>query len=111
MSQGTRNDRSTFCRISLWLDRSGLKNVYLNVLHGERREDRYENHPPQYRSNTSEVVAELGHAFRQVEAINFSVGQWDPYFLAFVRPLVPQLDRWAIRRGKPGMLLAIRARE
>jgi SAM-dependent methyltransferase len=106
----TIDARHPFSRLSLWLDRAGLKDLYLRAILGRRGEGRYENYPVHYRSNTPEVVGRQARAFREVEAVNFArADQWSGYFPRPLRPLIAAVDRRAIRAGRPGTLLAIRA--
>jgi SAM-dependent methyltransferase len=106
----TVDGRHWFCRLSLWAERLRLKEGYLNQLLGTRGTERYENYPVYYRSNTPRQLRRLAHRFRSCECINFSrVGQLNGYYPQALHGLANFLDRRAIRRGKPGTLLAVRA--
>jgi SAM-dependent methyltransferase len=106
----TVDARHPFCWASSWLERTGMKDLYLRLLIGERGAGRYENYPTYYRSNTPGDLSRQGHAFRELEAVNFSkVGQWNSYFPRPLHPVISMLDRRAIRAGKPGTLLLVRA--
>jgi hypothetical protein len=94
---------------SYWTERLGVKGLYLTLVAGRRGEGRYLNYPVYYRSNTPGQIARYVGAFRSCELINFSrVGQCNPYYPRCVHPLANYFDRRAIRKGKPGTLLAVR---
>lgn len=107
----TVDARHWFCRASLLAERMNIKELYLNGLLGRRgTEKRYENYPTFYRCNRPDEVRRFAAKFRSCEAINFSrVGQVDSYLPRFLGPLTRAMDRRAIRRGRPGTLLAVRA--
>ena len=70
----------------------------------------YENYPVRYRCNTPADVARFARAFRACELVSFSrVGQCTYYYPRCFHRLADRLDRRAIRLGKPGALLAVRA--
>lgn len=105
----TMDARHWFVTASLLAKRTRIKDYYLNALHGGRGDGRYENYPVHYRSNAPEQILQYTHAFRSVDLLNFTrVGQMDYYFPRWLRPLGHALDRFAIRRGKPGSILAMR---
>ncbi|WP_406695909.1 methyltransferase domain-containing protein [Singulisphaera sp. Ch08] len=106
----TVDGRHPFARASRWADRLRLKSRYLSLLHGERGIERYEDYPVYYRTNTPAQVRCHAARFRSVEFINLSrVGQWNAYLPRPLRPLADSWDRRAIRHGRPGTLLVIRA--
>lgn len=106
----TIDARHPFSRLSLLLGRLKVKDIYLNTLYGKSGPERYENYPTFYRTNTPGHVQEYAKAFRSCELINFSrVGQISPYLPRPLRPVAEAFDRRAIRQGRPGTLLAIRA--
>lgn len=106
----TVDARHWFCRASLWMERLRLKELYLSWLFGARGRERYENYPVHYRCNTPARVAHYAEAFASVQCVNLSrVGQCDELFPRFLRPLSRRLERRAVRRGKPGTLLVVRA--
>jgi hypothetical protein len=106
----TMDARHWFCHASLWAGRLRLKDWYLSALRGRRGEERYENYPVYYRSNTPRQVARYVGRFRTCECINLArVGQMNYYVPRPLQPLSDWLDRRAIARGKPGMLLLVRA--
>jgi SAM-dependent methyltransferase len=106
----TVDARHPFCKASLWAERQRFKNIYLRLMCGRRGVERYENYPVFYRSNTPEALTRYAARFSRVETINFSrVGQWSVCFPRPFRPFVDALDRRAVRQGRPGTLLMIRA--
>lgn len=106
----TVDARHPFCAISSGMGRLRLKDAYLRLRYGRRGEDRYENYPTFYRSNTPEQVERLASAFRSCEAINFArEGQYSNYLPRPLQPLARWHDRRDMRRGRPGTLLAVRA--
>jgi SAM-dependent methyltransferase len=106
----TVDARHWFARASLWAERLRLKDLYLGALFGRRGVDRYENYPVYYRSNTPRQVARYARRFGTLDFINFAkVGQCNYYYPRCLHRLADVLDRRAIRRGKPGTLLAVRA--
>lgn len=105
----TVDGRHWFCRMSRLLEQLRLKDLYLNLLLGRRGPKRYENYPTFYRSNSPPQVLPLVQRFARADFINFArIGQGDYYFPRPFRPLARCLDRWALARGRPGTLLAIR---
>jgi SAM-dependent methyltransferase len=106
----TVDARHWFCRASIWLEHLKLKEWYLSWLMGTRGSERYENYPVYYRCNTPEQVARRAKAFSSVQTLNLSrMGQADELFPRFLRPLSRRLEARAIRRGRPGTLLLVRA--
>jgi SAM-dependent methyltransferase len=106
----TMDARHWFCRASAWSDRLKIKNSYLRLLHGRRGEGRYENYPVHYRANQPAEIAAQAERFRSCQVFNLSrAGQMDFYLPKFARSVGRWLDRRAMARGKPGMLLAVRA--
>jgi SAM-dependent methyltransferase len=108
----TVDSRHWFCRFSRWFDRLHLKDVYLRFLLGRRGEERYENYPVFYRSNSPGQIAPLVRRFHRCTFHNFSrVGQCNGYFPPPLRPFVSAWDRRALRRDRPGILLAVRVQK
>jgi hypothetical protein len=107
----TVDARHWFCQASLWTERIGIKDAYLRLLRGPRGSAfRYENYPVHYRTNTPEQITRYARRFRIRECINFArEGQLVDCFPRWLHPLSRLLDRQAIRQGRPGPLLAIRA--
>jgi SAM-dependent methyltransferase len=105
----TMDARHWFCRASLWAERLKVKDMYLTALRGRRGEARYENYPVYYRSNTPEQIVRHTQRFRACETLNFArVGQCNYYVPRLLQPLANWLDRRALRRGRPGTVLAVR---
>jgi SAM-dependent methyltransferase len=105
----TMDARHWFCRASLWAERLKVKDVYLTALRGRRGKARYENYPVYYRSNTPGQIARYTQRFRSCETLNFArVGQCNYYVPRLLQPLANWLDRRALRRGRPGTVLAVR---
>jgi SAM-dependent methyltransferase len=105
----TVDARHWFPWASLLADRLRLRDLYLTRLHGKRGEDRYENYPVYYRTNTPAAVHRHARAFRRFDFQSFSaVGQSAFYFPKWMRPLADRLDAWSIGRGMPGSILAVR---
>jgi SAM-dependent methyltransferase len=106
----TVDARHWFTLVSRWAERLRVKDAYLEWFLGRRGVERYENYPAHYRTNSPRQLAHYARRFRSCELINFSrVGQLNAYFPRWLHPLANFLDRRAIRRGKPGTLLAVRA--
>jgi SAM-dependent methyltransferase len=108
----TVDARHWFCRWSRWFDRLHIKDMYLRMLLGRRGDERYENYPVFYRSNSPEQVRPLTGRFRGCDFLNFSrVGQCSSYFPRPLRPFVDAWDRRSVRRNRPGVLLAVRVQK
>jgi SAM-dependent methyltransferase len=105
----TVDGRHFVAHASIWAERLRLKDRYMNLLLGRRGEERYRNYPVYYRSNTPQQLARLTRQFASLEVVNFSrVGQCNAYYPRCFHSVANCLDRWSIRRGKPGTLLAVR---
>jgi len=107
----TVDARHPFCRLSRSADLFRIKDLYLDLLLGRTSAgSRYRNYPTYYRSNTPRQIERLARGFLTCECVNFSrVGQWGSYLPRLLRPLADWTDRRAIRKGRPGTLLIIRA--
>jgi SAM-dependent methyltransferase len=106
----TVDGRHWFARAALLAQKLRVKDYYLDRFIGERGVERYENYPVHYRCNTPAAVARFAGAFRSCEFVSFSrVGQCNYYYPRLFHGLADRLDRRAIRLGKPGVLLAVRA--
>lgn len=106
----TVDARHWFCTASTWADRLRLKNWYLSLLAGTRGKERYENYPVYYRCNTPAQVEHYARAFAAIDCLNLArPGQCDPLFPRLIRPLARRVEARSLRRGRPGVLLAIRA--
>lgn len=105
----TVDARHWFVAASLLAEKLNIKEVYLNMLHGKRGEERYENYPVYYRSNTPKQVQKYTQTYRTTDILNFHrVGQLDYYMPTKVRWLGRVLDRMVIRYGLPGSVIAVR---
>jgi SAM-dependent methyltransferase len=105
----TVDHRHWFCKFSCWFEKLRLKQLYLNWLLGKRGDERYENYPVFYRSNSPEQIETFTSKFARRDYVNFArVGQCNGYFPRPVRPLVSAWDARAIQNHQPGTLLAIR---
>lgn len=106
----TMDARHWFCGASALAARLRLKDLYLDLLLGRRREGRYANYPVHYLTNTPDRVRAFASAFASCEVFSFSkVGECDHYLPRFLRPIGHAIDRRAIRRGNPGSVLVVRA--
>jgi SAM-dependent methyltransferase len=105
----TMDARHWFCTASLAAERLRLKDVYLTALRGRRGVDRYENYPVHYRCNTPGQIRRYVRRFAGCEFLEFArVGQLNYYVPKPLRPLTNWLDRRALKRGRPGTVLAVR---
>jgi len=101
--------RHWFALGSLVTEKLGVKDWYLDRLHGGKGGGRYENYPVHYRANTPAGIRKLAGRFSRAEVINFSkVGQLDFYFPKSLRWAGRALDRAAMSLGLPGSILAVR---
>jgi SAM-dependent methyltransferase len=107
----TVDARHLFARLSLWADWLKVKDCYLDRFLGRALEAGwYKNYPTYYRSNTPRRIARLAQSFRSCECISFStVGQWSPYLPGWLRGIACRMDQRAIRKGRPGTLMIVRA--
>lgn len=95
---------------SLLMDRLGVKDRYLDRLHGVRGQDRYENFAVHYRLNSPRAFREHAGGRFDVEAVNLSrVGAEDYNLPAPLRPLNHGLDHLLGAVGAPGSNLVFRA--
>ena len=105
----TVDARHWFVFFSLLTEKLGIKDWYLNELHGKRGEDRYENYGVYYRSNTPRQIHKFTSDFGSRNFLNFyRVGQMDYYFPKQFRWVGRLFDRMAIRMGLPGSIMAVR---
>jgi hypothetical protein len=106
----TVDARHPFSRVSLWADRLRVKDLYLDLVLGRGpKSARYRNYPTYYRSNSPAQIGRFTEAFRSSECINFSrVGQWGSYLPRPLRGIARRIDERAIRKKRPGTLLAVR---
>jgi len=105
----TVDARHWFVPVSMLAERLRIKDRYLDLLHGKRGVERYENYGVHYRANTPTQVHTLGTGFRSTTALNFSkVGQADYYVPRGFRWLARAVDHVTIKAGLPGCILAVR---
>lgn len=106
----TIDARHWFVLASLLTEKLHIKDLYLNMLHGERGKERYENYGVYYKSNTPQQILEMTRAFASTTVLNFNkVGQVDYYLPKMLGWLSRAYDRHAMRRKLPGTLIAVRA--
>lgn len=105
----TPDGRHWYSRASVMSEKLHIKDFYLNMLHGRRGTERYENYPAFYRCNTPDDIRRYARKFSQCDCISLArVGQCNPYFPRVLHRLSEWHDRRAIQRNKPGTILAIR---
>ena len=105
----TVNARHFFVFASFFFEKLGIKDWYLNKLHGKGGEERYENYGVFYRSNTPEQIRKLTSEFSSCVILNFHrIGQLDYYFPKKLRWVGRIIDRIIIRMRWPGSILAVR---
>ena len=105
----TVDARHWFVSASVLTEKLHVKDMYLDMLHGKRGEERYENYGVFYRTNTPEQIEGLTNSFASTTVLNFyRVGQLDYYFPSSLQWMGRAVDRFAARMGWPGSLLAVR---
>jgi SAM-dependent methyltransferase len=105
----TMDARHWFVSASLFAARLGVKDLYLNLLHGQRGDGRYSNYPTYYRSNTPDQIERLTPDFQERNTINFNkVGELDYYMPGSMQWVGRSVDRIAALRRQPGSVLAVR---
>lgn len=108
----TVDARHWFVTASAVTGKLGVKDFYLDLLHGRRGVERYENYDVFYRTNTPRQIQAFTRAFTSTTVLNFlRVGQMDFYLPPGFRWLGRWADRAAIGGGRPGNLLAVRVRK
>lgn len=106
----TIDTRHWFAFASRLTERLHVKDLYLKSLHGTSEDHFYENYPVFYKSNNPKQIQALTKAFDSVTLLNFyREGQMDFYLPKMLRWISRVYDRFAIRRGWPGSIMAIRA--
>ena len=94
---------------SLLMEKSGAKDVYLDLLHGKRGIDRYCNYPVQYRLNTPRQVRRYASDFLGAEFLSLSrIGAEDGNLPRWLRPMNHFVDHVLHFVGAPGSNLAYR---
>lgn len=105
----TMDSRHWFSKASSLTKRLGIKDWYLNWLHGRKGDERYENYPVYYRCNTPEQIRRLTHAFRSRICLNFNrIGQLDYYFPRSLRWMGRRVDQYLLSRKLPGHIMVVR---
>ena len=105
----TVDARHFFVLASCFMEKLGIKDWYLNSLHGDRVEKRYENYPVYYKVNTPKKIQKMTSSFSSCITINFHrVGQMNYYFPKKLRWIGRTLDYITIRLGLPGSIMAVR---
>jgi SAM-dependent methyltransferase len=95
---------------SILTERLGIKERYLNRLHGTRGAERYENYPVSYRSNTPRQLMRAGMGFQRIEIQSvYLPGLLDYYLPPGLRWAGRALDSLYWRVGRIGVNLAVRA--
>lgn len=108
----TVDARHWFVKASLLADKLKVKDIYLNLLHGKRGTERYENYGVYYMSNTPSQIGQFTNKFDDCNYINFNqVGALDYYVPTKLRQLFRRLDQMSINRGWPGSILAVRVQK
>lgn len=106
----TVDSRHWFGAASSLLQNLGLKDLYLNLLRGNRGVDRYENFPTAYRCNTPTKLVQFMPAFDVTVFSLHKIGQMDFYMPKILKPLSHLIDRFTIFLGLPGSVLVVRAK-
>lgn len=105
----TVDARHWFVLGSTLMEKLGVKDIYLDKLHGKRGQERYENYPAFYRANTPAQIARFASGFSSISVLNLSrVGQLDFYIPGRLRRLGRWMDSLAMHVGLPGALMAVR---
>jgi SAM-dependent methyltransferase len=105
----TIHARHYFTAVSLAFERLGVKDIYLDVLHGRRGVERYENYPTFYQMNTPSALKSQTQAFAEVQTWTLhKVGQLDYYYPRGLRWIGRTIDRLTKRQAIGGSGLAIR---
>lgn len=108
----TVDARNWFVGASTVTEKLGIKDRYLDALHGKKGEERYENYGVFYRTNRPSQVRRYADRFSEVTSINLTkVGQLDFYLPRRLKRFGRILDRIAMRVGWPGAILVVRARK
>jgi SAM-dependent methyltransferase len=106
----TVDARHWFCRVSSWLERVRLKDLYLDGVLGKRGgATRYDNFPVYYRANTPAQVRRHAAGFARCEFLNLDKpGQVLPYLPRWLWPAARALEGRPAT-GRRGVHLVIRA--
>ncbi|MFH2060868.1 MAG: methyltransferase domain-containing protein [Pseudomonadota bacterium] len=105
----TVDARHPFKHLSVLTEKFRIKDFYLNMLRGERGEQRYENYGTYYKSNTPKQIYAATRKFARKDFLNFNrIGQMDYYFPISLRWVGRTIDYMTLKLGIPGSILAIR---
>lgn len=108
----TVDSRSPFAVASYWSEKLRVKDAYMTMLWGKRGEDRYLNYPVHYSTNSPRQLTRHVADFRSCEVLNFSrPQQLRGSFPRALWPIADAYDNWAVKTGRPGTMLAVRARK
>lgn len=107
----TMDARHYFTKASMLFEYLGLKDAYLDFLHGKNGENRYENYPTQYLSNSPKQIQQLTkHRFSHTDVWTFGrIGQLDYYYPRGTKWISHMIDRISLSIGMAGSVLVIRA--
>jgi SAM-dependent methyltransferase len=104
------NGAHWFAAVSRILGALRLKTAYLNLLHGRRGSERYEDYPVFYRTNTRRKVSKWARGFTEVSTIPCGpVGQVAYYVPERLQAPVRSFDKFVYRLIPEPMNLTIRA--
>lgn len=105
----TVDSRHWFVYASKLMKYTGIKDYYINLLHGKPCEGRYENYPVFYNINTPKDIERLTKEFSHTIVLNFRrIGAMDYYFPASLQWIGRLIDRLEISLNRPGSVLAVR---
>jgi SAM-dependent methyltransferase len=104
----TVDARSPFAYASQIMERTGLKDRYLDRMFGQR-EERHRNYATVYSANTPKRLMQLSHRFASCEVASLHcVGITDKMLPRAIHPIAHALDRATLNRGWPGANLVVR---
>jgi len=105
----TVNARHPFAQMSTLFEKTGIKDRYLNWLHGQAGEDRYQNFPTHYRVNTTPEIEQVTQGFADRLILDlWSPRQLDFYFPPPLRFLSRGISHLSKASGRGGSLLLLR---
>lgn len=105
----TVDARHWFAPLSRAMERMRIKRTYLQLLHGERGQERYENYPVHYRLNRPSDFEAVGQGFPTRSYINlYRPSEVAYYFPPRVAWLASAINATTHAFGVPGSLLMAR---
>ena len=105
----TVDARHPFVLVSRCMERLRLKERYLSKLRGGTSEERYENYPVFYRTNTPAAVRSFTRGFTEVYFPPLKrVERFDYYLPGPLRPLASLYSRCGAALNLPSSILAVR---